>query len=177
MRPALSIKGRVLRLLSQREHSRAELARKLADMETASGDLAAVLDDFVAKGLISEERLTQSVLNQRANKLGAMRLRAELHQKGVSTDRIREAVDSLKSSESARAQGVWSKRFKGPPEDATKAMAKQVRFLAARGFDAAAIRAAVPPIAYSAAGVSAADDESEPALNIDDLFMDDGATP
>ncbi|MDG1383731.1 MAG: RecX family transcriptional regulator, partial [Burkholderiaceae bacterium] len=84
--------------------------------------------------------------------------------------------DSLKSSESARAQGVWSKRFKGPPEDA-KAMAKQVRFLAARGFDAAAIRAAVPPIAYSAAGVSAADDESEPALNIDDLFMDDGATP
>ena len=174
MRPALSIKGRVLRLLSQREHSRAELARKLADMETASGDLAAVLDDFVAKGLISEERLTQSVLNQRANKLGAMRLRAELHQKGVSTDRIREAVDSLKSSESARAQGVWSKRFKGPPEDA---MAKQVRFLAARGFDAAAIRAAVPPIAYSAAGVSAADDESEPALNIDDLFMDDGATP
>ena len=79
----------------------------------ASGDLAAVLDDFVAKGLISEERLTQSVLNQRANKLGAMRLRAELHQKGVSTDRIREAVDSLKSSESARAQGVWSKRFKG----------------------------------------------------------------
>ena len=169
MRPASSIKGRVLRLLSQREHSRAELARKLADMETASGDLAAVLDDFVAKGLIS-------VLNQRANKLGAMRLRAELHQKGVSTDRIREAVDSLKSSESARAQGVWSKRFKGPPEDA-KAMAKQVRFLAARGFDAAAIRAAVPPIAYSAAGVSAADDESEPAPNIDDLFMDDGATP
>ncbi|MDO7679995.1 MAG: recombination regulator RecX, partial [Burkholderiaceae bacterium] len=76
MRPALSIKGRVLRLLSQREHSRAELARKLADMETASGDLAAVLDDFVVKGLISEERLTQSVLNQRANKLGAMRLRA-----------------------------------------------------------------------------------------------------
>ena len=176
MRPALSIKGRVLRLLSQREHSRAELARKLADMETASGDLAAVLDDFVAKGLISEERLTQSVLNQRANKLVAMRLRAELHQKGVSTDRIREAVDSLKSSESARAQGVWYKRFKGPPEDA-KAMAKQVRFLAARGFDAAAIRAAVPPIAYSAAGVSAADDEYEPALNIDDLFMDDGATP
>ena len=54
MRPALSIKGRVLRLLSQREHSRAELARKLADMETASGDLAAVLDDFVVKGLISE---------------------------------------------------------------------------------------------------------------------------
>ncbi len=40
---SLSLKGRVLRLLSQREHSRTELARKLAKLETEDGELAKVL--------------------------------------------------------------------------------------------------------------------------------------
>jgi len=47
--PALSLKGRVLRLLTQREHSKAELARKLRALETDDGALARVLDDFEAK--------------------------------------------------------------------------------------------------------------------------------
>jgi regulatory protein len=38
--------SRALRLLSQREHSRRELERKLAEYETASGELARVLDEL-----------------------------------------------------------------------------------------------------------------------------------
>lgn len=143
--PSLSIKGRVLRLLSQREHSRSELARKLAKLETEAGELAKVLDDFVAKGLISEARVAQSVVNQRAPKLGAMRLRAELQTKGIDAAQIQAVIADLKPTEVARARAVWAKKFSEPPQDA-KAMGKQVRFLAARGFDGAAIRAVVPPI-------------------------------
>ncbi len=47
----LSLKGRALRLLSQREHSRAELVRKLSAHEEVPGELAQALDDLQAKGL------------------------------------------------------------------------------------------------------------------------------
>ena len=47
----LSLKGRALRLLSQREHSRAELVRKLSSHEEVPGELAQALDDLQAKGL------------------------------------------------------------------------------------------------------------------------------
>ena len=47
----LSLKGRALRLLSQREHSRAELVRKLSPHEEVPGELAQALDDLQAKGL------------------------------------------------------------------------------------------------------------------------------
>ena len=39
----LSLKGRALRLLSQREHSRAELTRKLVAYENVPGELAQAL--------------------------------------------------------------------------------------------------------------------------------------
>ncbi len=45
----LSLKGRALRLLSQREHSRAELVRKLSAHEEVPGDLAQALDDLQPK--------------------------------------------------------------------------------------------------------------------------------
>ena len=42
--PQLSLKGRALRLLSGREHSRAELERKLARYEETPGSLAQALN-------------------------------------------------------------------------------------------------------------------------------------
>ena len=53
----LSLKGRALRLLSQREHARAELVRKLSPHETTEGELAQVLDELQAKGFINETRV------------------------------------------------------------------------------------------------------------------------
>mgnify|MGYP000673923542 CR=1 FL=1 len=65
----LSLTGRALRLLSQREHSRAELQRKLGPHVQEGEDLNAVLDGLQAKGFISEERVAASVLRQRAARL------------------------------------------------------------------------------------------------------------
>ena len=69
----VSLKGRALRCLSQREHSRAELQRKLAPHEETPGELARVLDDLAAKDFISEARVVESVLHQKAPRLGAAR--------------------------------------------------------------------------------------------------------
>jgi regulatory protein len=142
VRPELSLKGRALRLLSQREHSRPELERKLGGAETDPDELARALDDLEAKGFISEVRVVESVIHRRAAKLGTGRLRHELQAKGVSAEAVAEAVDRLKGTEIERAREVWRKKFGEPAQDAA-GRAKQMRFLATRGFGAEAIRRVV----------------------------------
>ncbi len=136
---APSLKGRALRLLAQREHSRAELERKLARYEEEPGTLAQALDELAARDFISEPRVVQSVLHQRASRMGAMRLKQELQQKGIGAEAIAGAMAQLKSTELERAREVWRRRFGQPPADATE-RAKQTRFLLARGFSGEIVR-------------------------------------
>ncbi len=135
----LSLKGRALRLLSMREHSRVELERKLASHEEEPGQLARALDELQAKGFISEERVAESVLHRRAARLGAGRIRQELQAKGLDAEVVAQAMEQLKGSELERAREVWRRKFEGPPQDAAQ-RAKQSRFLAARGFGGEVIR-------------------------------------
>ncbi|VTU37967.1 recombination regulator RecX [Variovorax sp. RA8] len=135
---APSLKGRALRLLGQREHSRSELERKLARYEEEPGSLARALDELAAKDFISEARVVQSVLHQRAARHGAARVRQELLHKGVAPEAVAEAVASLAASELDRARGVWRQRFGVPPQNAGE-RARQVRFMLARGFAAAVV--------------------------------------
>ena len=142
----LSLKGRALRLLSGREYSRAELERKLASHEEATGDLARALDELQAKDFISERRVIESVINRRAAKLGASRIRQELQGKGLDRDAVTEAVAGLKDSELERAREVWRRKFgsKSAEDLAEPAeRGKQMRFLAARGFGGDVIRKVV----------------------------------
>ena len=138
----LSLKGRALRCLAQREHSRAELARKLAAHAESPEQLAGVLDELQAKDFISEARVVASVINRRAAKFGAARIRHELQGKGLAPEAVAEAVSTLKVTEVERAREVWRKKFGEPAADAA-ARGKQMRFLAARGFGSDAIRRVV----------------------------------
>jgi regulatory protein len=135
----LSLKGRALRLLSQREHSRAELQRKLAPHVQEGDDLAAVLDELQAKDFISEARVVESTLHRRAGQMGAARIRQELQAKGLAAEAVQQAVDSLQASEFDRAQALWLRKFGAPPAD-LRERAKQVRFLTSRGFSGDVIR-------------------------------------
>ena len=139
----ISLKGRALRYLAGREHSRAELVRKLAPHEEEPGQIERVLDDLQAKDFISEARVVASVINRRAASLGGARLRQELQAKGIDAQRVRDAVEQLKDTELERAQAVWRKRFGEAALD-TKQWARQVRFLMARGFAADVVRRVVP---------------------------------
>ena len=137
-----SLKGRALRLLSQREHSRKELEQKLKPHEETPGELAEALDFLTAKDFINEKRVVESVVNRRASKLGAARVRQELVAKGLPADDIAEAVEAMRSTELDRALLVWRKRFGTPPLDASE-RAKQVRFLVSRGFAPEVVRRVV----------------------------------
>lgn len=138
----LSLKGRALRLLSQREHSRAELQRKLAPHVQEGDNLAAVLDDLQAQDFISEARVVESVLHRRAGRLGASRIRQELQAKGLGAEAVQQAVAQLQGSEQERAREVWRRKF-GEPATDPQTRAKQMRFLLARGFSGDVVRRAV----------------------------------
>jgi len=138
-RPQLSLKGRALRLLSGREHSRSELERKLAAHEEEPGQLRRVLDELQARGFIDHARVAESLIHRRAGKLGAARIRQELQAKGLDAELVAETVAGLRDTEVQRAREVWQRRFDAPPADAAE-RGKQTRFLAARGFDGEVIR-------------------------------------
>jgi regulatory protein len=137
-----SLRGRARRLLAQREHSRAELLRKLAPHEEAPGELAQALDELQAKGFIDEQRVIDSVIHRRAARLGASRVRQELQAKGLPPEAVAQAVDGLRGTEVDRAREVWRKKFGRAPADAAE-RARQMRFLAARGFGGESIRRVV----------------------------------
>jgi regulatory protein len=135
----LSLKGRALRLLAAREHSRCELERKLAPHEAEPGQLKTALDELQARGFIDEQRVVDSVLHRRAGRLGAQRIRQELQAKGLDAERVALAVASLKDSEVERAREVWRRKFGVLPADAAQ-RGKQARFLMARGFGGEVVR-------------------------------------
>ena len=156
MKPRLSLKGRGLQILSQREHSRSELRRKLlahakaavlsADppVELPSPDAAeqveAVLDWLQAHRYLSEERFVESRVHARAARFGNLRIRLELAQHGVAL--TADAEQQLKDSETSRARKVWLRRFGQVAADAAE-RARQARFLAGRGFSGEVIRRVV----------------------------------
>jgi Uncharacterized protein conserved in bacteria len=183
VKPALSLKARALAMLARREHSRAELRRKLlpharaAALEAATAiaselhrspgpasarpgvfssgaseaapdtDAAwaeaesaveALLDWLQAQHYLSEQRFVESRVHARAGRFGNLRIRQELAQHGVALDA--EAAQRLRDTELERCREVWTRKFGGErPADAA-ARAKQMRFLAARGFSADVIR-------------------------------------
>ena len=140
-----SLKGRALRYLAAREHSRAELERKLTphlQPEQGPADLARVLDELTAKGFISEARVAQSVLHRRAGRLGAARVLQELRAKGLSGEVLEDAAEQLRGTELARAREVWRRKFGVPPQEAAE-RARQMRFLAGRGFSGDVVRRVV----------------------------------
>jgi regulatory protein len=78
------------------------------------------------------------VLHRRSAKLGTSRIKHELQSKGLEPEAVAQAVSDLKASEPARAFEVWRKKF-GTPAATPAERAKQVRFLASRGFGGEAI--------------------------------------
>ena len=166
--PGLSIKGRALRYLAQREHSRAELERKLrrvlsrraprndgrdepgdegagdiGDIEVAAPSLAqqiaAALDELTTKGFLSDERAAAQLLSSKASRFGVNRLRREMQLKGLDAGLIAATLAQAKDGELAHAREVWRRKFGQLPPDA-KSYGKQQRFLAARGFSGELIR-------------------------------------
>jgi regulatory protein len=135
----LSLKGRALKYLAAREHSRSELMRKLAPHAENANEIEQVLEELQRHGFLSEKRFVASVIHRRAAGHGTARIRQELNLKGITAEQMRDSLASLQSSELARAHAVWARRFGHPAQD-PREQARQMRFLMARGFAGDVVR-------------------------------------
>lgn len=133
MKKTPTLRERAVALLARREHTRAELARKLASHAESPEELAALLDELSRRKLVSDERFAVTRSESLAKKFGAARVVRELRDKGVAADAVERISGELKSSELERAREVWRKRF-GVAAQSAGERAKQGRFLQARGF-------------------------------------------
>ncbi|MFA7292152.1 MAG: recombination regulator RecX [Rhodocyclaceae bacterium] len=132
------LRQRALRLLALREHARAELKRKLAPHAESEEQLETLLDDLVARRLLSDARYAEMRVSVRGSRYGNARLAQELRQTGVTPETAGEALATA-GDEMARAQSVWARKFSALPTDASE-RARQIRFLMSRGFSSDTIR-------------------------------------
>ena len=140
--PQLSLKARALRFLSQREHSRLELKRKLERIAQEGDDIDALLDTLEAANWLSQERFSESLIHRRAARYGNSRIVAELQNHGIGGEALQELKAGLAEDETARACEVWRRKFGIVAVDAQE-RGKQIRFLMQRGFSQRAVQAAV----------------------------------
>lgn len=140
--PELSLKGRALRYLSQREHSRFELRRKLLRYAQEGDDVDALLDFLENNNWLSQERFAESLVHRKAGRYGNSRVMAELQSHGVQGEALDDLKAELADTETARACAVWQRKFGTVAEDAA-GRAKQMRFLLQRGFSQRAARVAM----------------------------------
>ena len=125
-------------MLARREHSRTELAAKLAAAEGASGDIEILLDELEAKSWLSDRRFAESYVADKCGRHGRIKLSHELHRRGVADAIIKEVLGGADEDEALRLKAVWQRKFGALPGDARE-RARQRRFLLGRGFSPGAV--------------------------------------
>jgi regulatory protein len=136
------LRERALRLLARREHSRAELLRKLESAGFVRDDIAPLLDAFEAKNWLSDRRFAESYVADHRARAGSIKLAYDLRQRGVNDSIIESVLGDNRDSELDRAREVWRKKFGAAPADAAE-KARQMRFLQSRGFTSEVVRRAI----------------------------------
>lgn len=134
-----ALRSRAIRLLARREHTRAELANKLAAHGTQE-EINTVIAELQACHLQSDARFAENYVRSQAPRLGSLRLRHDMLAKGLDRELVEaHLVASDAPNDLARAQGLWSRKFGVAPANA-KEWARQARFLQSRGFASDTIR-------------------------------------
>lgn len=129
------LKARALRHLVRREHSRAELARKLAPHAESPEAIEAVLDLLLSKKQQSDERFASERARILSRKYGAAKIRQDLKAKGVD----QEVIDRVSSGgELERASGILKRKYR-EPATTREERARRARFLQGRGFSSEVI--------------------------------------
>lgn len=148
--------NRAMRLLSLRDHSEAELRRKLAAQpfsakgnwgKRTTSDNAKLADEIDPKAIdqvitycyqhdwLDDARFATQYINSRSRKgYGPQRIRSELMQKGVNKDKIKTAFEISEIDWCILAKEVAQRKFSETLPVEWKEKAKVQRYLLYRGF-------------------------------------------
>ncbi|WOJ94586.1 regulatory protein RecX [Congregibacter variabilis] len=127
-----------MNLLARREHSLAELKRKLGQRFDAE-ELDAALEKLAKENLQSDERFAQSFTRERMLRgVGPLRIESELRQRGVKHAYIDHALNCVPTEEGLSwrevARDVLQRKFGDAPPADLPDKARRLRFLGYRGF-------------------------------------------
>ncbi|HXZ93736.1 MAG TPA: recombination regulator RecX [Burkholderiales bacterium] len=136
---AAELKTRALRLLARREHSRTELARKLAPHAESREALQGLLDELERKKQLSDERYAETRVHQLARKYGPARIVQDLRAKGVAEETVESLATGARADELERARAILARKYRAPA-DTPEERARRARFLQSRGFSTEVIR-------------------------------------
>ena len=128
-----SLRARAMRFLARREHSRAELRRKLAPKAQEGEDVEVLLDDLAKRGWLSDARFAEQSIRSRARRFGPLKLASALREKGVDEEAIAAGFRAAGADGGSSLEQVWRSRFRAAPAD-EREKARMVRFLQGRGF-------------------------------------------
>jgi regulatory protein len=139
VRREISLRERALAMLARREHTRAEMARKLSPYSESPEQVDQLLDALAARGWLSEARFAESRANTLARKFGSRKIEHDLSSRGVSAEVVEHTVEQARTQELDNCRAAWRRKFGVLPRNAAE-RGRQMRFLAGRGFSAEAVR-------------------------------------
>ena len=142
-RPQPTPVQRALGLLVRREHSRKELARKLAVRGVEADEAAAAVERLASEGWQDDTRFAESLVRGRAmSGYGPIYIRAELGTHGLGSEAIAAALETFGGDWVEVARDLVRRCFgeSGPLDLAQRRKAADL--LARRGFDGDSIRVA-----------------------------------
>lgn len=143
-RPEPSPTQRALGLLTRREHSRQELARKLMQRGVDAGDAHAAVDTLAAAGWQDDVRFAAFLVRSRAGSgYGPAFIRAELGTHGLDEAAIKAAIEGFEGDWAGNARDLLRRRHPGAMAGDWASQRRATGFLLRRGFAMAHVRAAV----------------------------------
>ena len=128
--------------LARREHSNLELKNKLI----RKGFLVDVVDEVLSKlqidKLLSDARFAESYIRSRIDKgFGPIRIQQELQQRGITGELVTELINS--NDWLTNILQAYKKRFGSTSPKNKPELARQIRFLQARGFTSEQIKTVI----------------------------------
>jgi len=130
-----------IRLLAIREHSRAELRRKLQSRCETPALLEQVLDGLEQQDYLSDARFVEQYVSSRKLKgFGPVRISQELQERGVASTLIDAATDPGDSEWLNLIHQCCRRKFGDSSPTDFRERARRARFLEYRGFPCELIR-------------------------------------
>ncbi len=143
-RPEPSPTQRALGLLTRREHSRKELARKLAGRGVETAEAAAVVERLADAGWQDDARFAESLVRNRAAAgYGPGWIRAELGAHGLGGEAVSAALGSFEGDWNDVARDLVRRRFGDATLRDIAQRRKALDLLLRRGFAMEQARAAL----------------------------------
>lgn len=134
-RPDLTPTQRAMGLLTRREHSRRELARKLTSKGVEPDQAKTVVDALSASGWQDEARFAELLVRSRASAgHGPVRIRAELGTHGLGSEIIAAALDGFDGDWAENAHDLLRRRHPAALTGDRVIQRKATDFLLRRGF-------------------------------------------